>query len=159
MRDKASLYQEAAISSRTICPTSPLEIETLDLLYPSLNGIRSSSIMFVSTRNIQEPFDATAQLTEQDPHIFRLRLLILAPHGLEVQRRLSKTRKIAGREVFIDGFGGSKAIFARFGGNWDGDGIVVEVRCHSIPYRLVEAVIVAKVQVIAAETAIVLARY
>lgn len=43
------------------------------------------------------------------------------------------------------------------GGGSDGDGVFAEIRRHSIPDPLVEAVIVAKVHVIAAKAAIDLA--
>ena len=48
-------------------------------------------------------------------------------------------------------------MLARPGGGWDGDGLVGKMRRHSIPNRLVEAVVVAKVRVIAAKAAIELA--
>ena len=91
-------------------------------------------------------------------HVFRLCFCIVASHSLEIQRRLAETRKVAGRELWIDGLGGSVAVRARLGGGWDGDGVVAEMRRHSIPDCFIEAVIVAKIHVIAAEAPIVLAR-
>ena len=82
----------------------------------------------------------------------------MALHSLEVQRCLAYTRSVAGRERWINGLGGIVAVLARPGGSWDGDGVVVEMGRHSIKDLLVEAVIVAKVQVVATEAAIVLTR-
>ena len=90
-------------------------------------------------------------------HVFRFGFLVMAPHSLKVQRRRAHTSNEVGRELWINGLGGSETMLARPGGGWDGDGIVAKMRRHSIPNRLVEAVIVAKVRVIAAKAAIELA--
>ena len=82
----------------------------------------------------------------------------MALHRLEVQRCLAQTRSDAGRERWINGLGGIEAVLACPGGVWDGDGVVVEIGRYSIKDLLIEAVIVAKVHVIAAEAAIVLTR-
>lgn len=90
-------------------------------------------------------------------HIYSLRCRVLTPHSFELQRRLGHTGFDARRELWIYGLGGCEAVLARPGG-WDGDGVVGETSRHSTPDLLVEAMIVAKVQVIAAEAAMVLVR-
>ena len=47
-KHKRSLDQEAAATSSPICPRSSKVIVTLDILYPSLKGIRSSAVVCLS---------------------------------------------------------------------------------------------------------------
>lgn len=98
-----------------------------------------------------------SRLTEKDLHVFRLGCVVLTPHGREVQRRRAETGFVAGGEIEIDGLGGVDAVLAGPGGDGDGDGVVVEMRGDGVPDGLVEAVVVAKVQVVAAEAAVELA--
>lgn len=103
------------------------------------------------------PTKKTLRLTEKDLHVFRLGCVVLTPHGLEVQRRLAETGYVAGGKLWVDGLSGGDAVLAGPGGDEDGDGIVVEMRGDGVPDCLVEAVVVAEVEVIAAEAAVVLA--
>lgn len=89
----------------------------------------------------------------------RLRFRILALHSLKIQRRLAHTSIDVGREFRVNGLGGSEAFLARPGGGRDGNGVLVEMLRHGVPDVPIEAVIVAKVQVVAAEAAVVLVEY
>lgn len=104
-----------------------------------------------------ETHTSRSRLTEKDLHVFRLGCVVLTPHDLEVQRRRAQTGYVAGGKIRIDGLGGVDAVQARLGGDGDGDGVVVEMGGDGVPDGLVEAVVVAKVQVVATEAAVELA--
>ena len=98
------------------------------------------------------------KLTKENPHVFRLRLVVLALHRLEIQRRLIQTGVEIGREGRVEGLGGGEASFARAGGGRDGDGGgVVEMGGDGGPDGGVEGVVVAEEEVVAAEAAVVFA--
>lgn len=98
-----------------------------------------------------------SRLTEKDLHVFCLGCVVLTLHGREVQRRRAETEYVAGGIIRIDGLGSVDAVLAGPGGDGDGDGVVVEMRGGGVPDGLVEAVVVAKVQVVAAKAAVELA--